>query len=236
MLIGTRIGDERCTLAREFRTERRAFVTREPQSSRRHFRIRPAEHFKRQVGDNLRQWHWRIRDERSRTVAAALFAAETDEVDSTSPPLATREHACEFQHRDATGSIVVSAVEDLVIFQRFVNAEVVQVSTQHDRLARLCTSQHPDRVPGGALLARWDDARVERNALDITLVAVSVGVATGFESKLAKLRANIFGRNAFVDRAAAATLHRVAREKAKLRANVLFLDWPLALCGVGAGD
>src|ERR1051325_9536976 len=184
MLIGMRIGDERRALTRELRTECRTLEASEPQVSHGHLRIRPAQHFKRQVSNKLRQRHGRIRDEVTRTVAATLFAAETDEVDRAARTFAGRECAGELQHSDATGSIVVSAVEDLVASERLIDAEVVQVSTQHDRFARLRTSQHTNRVPGGALLARWNDARVERHALHVSFSAVGIGVAAWFESKL----------------------------------------------------
>jgi hypothetical protein len=52
------------------------------------------------------------------------------------------------------------------------------------------------------------------------LVSGCVSVAAGFETKLPELRADVFSRDAFVIRAAAAALHRVARKKTQLGANV----------------
>jgi hypothetical protein len=65
---------------------------------------------------------------------------------------------------------------------------------------------------------------LDRHALDKALIAGAVGVAAWFETKMLKLRADVFRRNAFEDSATAATLHRIAREKAELSADVLFAD------------
>src|ERR1051326_4262485 len=70
MLFGMRVRDERCAVACELRTECRALETSKPQCSGGHLRIWPAQHFKRQVSDDLRQRDWRIGNEVLRTVAA----------------------------------------------------------------------------------------------------------------------------------------------------------------------
>src|SRR5690242_18397760 len=100
---------------------------------------------------------------------------------------------------------------------------MVQVSTQHDYFRRLRSLEHANRVPGCARLGRRINAGIEGNTLDKTLVAGAVSITARLESKLSKLRADVFGGDAFVVRGATAALHRIAREKAELRANVLFL-------------
>ena len=65
---------------------------------------------------------------------------------------------------------------------------------------------------------------MKRDALYESLVAGAVSVAAGFESDLAKLRADVFGRDSFIASSAAATLHCIARKKTELGADVSFLD------------
>ncbi len=62
--------------------------------------------------------------------------------------------------------------------------------------------------------------------MDEVFVAAGVGVARWFETELSKLRTDVFRGETFVVRPAAAPLHCVACEKAKLRANVSFANEP----------
>src|SRR6185503_4405410 len=154
--------------------------------------------------------------------------AETNEIDGASRAFAGGEDPCEFQNCYATGSIVVSTIEDFVVACRLINAEMVQVSAEHDRFAGLRTFKYADHVPGCA--------GGDRNALDVIFGARVVSVAARLKTKLAKLRGDVFGSDSFVDCFTTAALHRIACKKAELGANILFLNRRVALCGNRDGD
>src|SRR6185503_15182250 len=133
--------------------------------------------------------------------------AETNEIDGASRAFAGGEDPCEFQNCNATGSIVVSTIEDFVVACRLINAEMVQVSAEHDRFAGLRTFKYADHVPGCA--------GGDRNALDVIFGARVVSITARLKSELAKLRGDVFGSDSFIDSSTATTLHRIAREKTK---------------------
>src|SRR6476659_9015165 len=115
MLFGMRIGNECGSVSCECRAKIRTLEASQPQHSCRDFRIGTAQHFKLQICNYLREWNWRIVDEVSGSGPATLFAAETDKVDCAAWTFAGSQRARKLQHRNAAGSVVVSAVEDLVV-------------------------------------------------------------------------------------------------------------------------
>src|SRR5215212_970107 len=124
-------------------------------------------------------------DEVSRPKAPPLFASETDEIDCTARSSACRKDPRQLQHSHTTRTVIVGAVEDLVVAsESFVHAEMIQVGAEHDRFRhRIRPAQDTDHIPG--------DARLQRDALYESLVAGAVSITAGFQSELTKLRADV---------------------------------------------
>jgi hypothetical protein len=75
----------------------------------------------------------------------SFLAAKTDEVDSSAGSSAGRKCPRKFHDGNATRRIIICAVEDLIAAQCFIDAEMIQVSAQHDHCGRgfrVGTGQH----------------------------------------------------------------------------------------------
>ncbi len=104
-----------------------AIKSGEPELVGFYFSVRAADHFKFQVGDNVFERQWGMLKKILVTLSAGFFAAKKDEEHGAFGSFAVRQGASQLQHGNTAGSVVVSAVVNLVIIHGLADAQVVHV-------------------------------------------------------------------------------------------------------------
>src|SRR5437764_9373726 len=129
------------------------------------------------------------------------------------------EVARKFQHRHATGSVILRAVVNFIAIKRLSNSQMVEVSRKKNNLLfqlLIMAWKDADHIAGMPLPGTVEKSERSRDILNVPAM-----IACRLNAEFAKLGGQINGRKQFVSGAASTAPESIIRQKRQLTLNVV---------------